>query len=64
MVSMLFFVLGILSLKWLCLYFIDDLELANLCIEYARIYILFYPFVALCFAIDDYLRITKRRYIV
>lgn len=60
MVSMLFFVLGILSLEWLCLYFIDDIELANLCIEYARIYILFYPFVALYFAIDDYLRIAKK----
>lgn len=60
MVSMLFFVLGILSLEWLCLYFIDNIELANLCIEYARIYILFYPFVALYFAIDDYLRIAKK----
>lgn len=63
MVSMLFFVLGILSLEWLCLYFIDNIELANLCIEYARIYILFYPFVALYFAIDDYLRIAKSQYI-
>lgn len=58
--GVLFFLLGIAFFESLCLYFIKDIELAKLCIEYARIYIIFYPFVALYFAVDNYLRIAKK----
>ncbi len=55
-----FFLLAIAIFESLCLYFIKDYELAKLCIEYARIYIIFYPFVALYFAVDNYLKIAKK----
>lgn len=55
-----FFLLAIAVFESLCLYFIKDYELAKLCIEYARIYIIFYPFVALYFAVDNYLKIAKK----
>lgn len=58
--GVLFLLFGIAFLESLCLYFIKDNELAKLCIEYARIYIIFYPFVALYFAVDNYLRIAKK----